>query len=145
MRTRQRNGHEREVNELPPPSSVASVPPVRRVVRRDPANSRVLVPVLELAEGTSVGEAYLGSLIKAQLGLAISFCMILLVLLGALASALIFIPPLRHRTVGGLPVAWLVLGVATYPSFAMLAWIYNRRADKNESRFVDLSLNKPSR
>ncbi len=116
-------------------------PPLRRIVRRDPAKSRVLVPVLELAEGTSVGEAYLASLIRAQLGLAIRFGLALILLLGSLAGVFLFVHPIRHRTVAGLPIAWLALGFSTYPTFALLAWIYNRRADRNESRFVDLSQN----
>jgi hypothetical protein len=116
-----------EQNETP------GSPPMRRVVRRDPANSR------------SVGEAYLGSLIRAQLGLAIQFFLGLIVMLGLIISVLVFVPPIRHRTVTGVPIAWFILGVATYPSFAAMAWIYNRAADRNESQFVDLSLNKSTR
>jgi hypothetical protein len=124
------------------PTPKMTLPSARRVVRRDPANSKVLLPVMELAEGTNVGEAYLSSLLRTQLWLGLRFAAALFVLLGVLAGTLVFVPAVRRALVFGIPIGWILLGVLTYPSFVLFGWIYNRRAEQNEAAFIDLSLNR---
>ena len=45
---------------------------------------------------------------------------------------------LRGTRLLGVPLPWLLLGVAVYPWLLVLAWWYVRRAERNEAAFVEL-------
>ncbi len=112
--------------------------PQRVVVRRDPTRATGLRPVSELAERTPVGDAYLRSLIRAQLLLSLRMLVVLVTMLTSVPLLLILWPGLRRATVGGVPIGWFALGFAVYPMLVLLALAFVRRANRTEAEFVDL-------
>ena len=91
-----------------------------------------------LAEQTDVGELYLQGLLRAQLRLG-------LIVLGVLASVLLglpllfaLVPATRSLQVIGLPLPWVVLGVALYPAMVLLAAWFDRHAGRLERRFTEV-------
>lgn len=86
---------------------------------------------------TRLGEVYVQSLMRAQLRLAGYVVLLLAASLGLL-PVLFRALPVDHVHLLGVPLPWLVLGVAVYPWLLVLAWWYVRRAEHNEADFVDL-------
>lgn len=92
----------------------------------------------DVHEQTDVGDVFLRSLLREQLGLALA-------VLGLLAGALVPLPLVFHLwprladlEVGGVPVAWWGLGGLAYPFLLLLGWQYVRRVERNERDFSDL-------
>lgn len=112
--------------------------PERVVVRRDPTRATGLRPVSELAERTPVGDAYLRSLIRAQLLLSLRMLVVLVTMLTSVPLLLILWPRLRRATFGGVPIGWFALGLAVYPMLVLLALAFVRRASRTEAEFVEL-------
>ncbi len=95
----------------------------------------------EIDELTRLGEVYVQSLMRAQLRLAAYVVVALGVTLGGLP--LVFrLSPMGDIRVLGIPLPWVVLGVAVYPWMLALAWWYVRRSERNEAAFEDL-LDRP--
>jgi hypothetical protein len=86
---------------------------------------------------TRLGEVYVQSLMRAQLRLAAYVVLLLAGTLGLLPLAFRLLP-LGHIRLFGVPLPWLVLGVAVYPWLIGLAWWYVRRAERNEAAFEEL-------
>ncbi|HET7071435.1 MAG TPA: hypothetical protein VFI40_11465 [Nocardioides sp.] len=86
---------------------------------------------------TRLGEVYVQSLMRAQLRLAVYVVLLLAGTLGLL-PVLFLVLPVDHVHVLGVPLPWLLLGVAVYPLLLALAWWYVRRAEQNEAAFVEL-------
>jgi hypothetical protein len=86
---------------------------------------------------TPLGEVYVKSLMRAQLRLAASVVLLLAATLGVLPVAFRVLPLDRVHLLG-VPLPWLLLGVAVYPWLLWLAWWYVRRAERNEMAFEDL-------
>ena len=113
-----------------------------------PARVRVTAPatgrprrttvLAEIDEGTGVGEAYMRSLLKSQLRLAVSMTALLTATIGALPLAFVASGWLRHGRLAGVPVAWLILGAGCYPVLLVIAWAYVRISERNERDFRDL-------
>lgn len=101
--------------------------------RRAPAR-----PLTELAEQTAVGEVLIRSLIRAQLRLALSILVVFACVIGGLPALFATAPSVAGFEVGGLPLPWLVLGVAAFPLLFVLAVVYVRQAERNEREFVEL-------
>ena len=97
-----------------------------------------------LDDSATVEEIYVRSLLRAQLRLALR--LLGLVAAGAILVPLAFYlrPDLAQRTVLGLPLAWVVLGVAVYPFLFAVGWRYLRGAERNERDFADLVRRAPS-
>lgn len=112
--------------------------PVRIVVQRDPTRARGLRPVRELAERTTVGDAYLDSLIRTQFTLGMRFLAAVVVALGGVPVAFWLEPRLRTVRFAGIPIAWIIVGVAFYPMLLLMAWLFLRRVERNETDFVEL-------
>ena len=91
----------------------------------------------EIDELTRLGEVYVQSLIRAQLRLAGYVVLLLAATLGLLPVAFRVLPVGRLHVVG-VPLPWLLLGVAVYPWLLWLARWYVRRAERNEDAFEDL-------
>ncbi|HEY0888815.1 MAG TPA: hypothetical protein VGE38_04315 [Nocardioides sp.] len=87
---------------------------------------------------TALGDVYLGSLLRAQLGLAARVLLLLVVGVGSLPLVFHLFPSLARVDVAGLPLSWLLLGVAVYPYLLMLGLHYVRRAEHNEASFAEL-------
>jgi hypothetical protein len=86
---------------------------------------------------TRLGEVYVQSLIRAQLRLAAYVVVALAVTLGGLPLLFRLLPVARVHLLG-VPLTWLLLGVAVYPWLLVLGWWYVRRAERNEAAFEDL-------
>jgi hypothetical protein len=86
---------------------------------------------------TPLGEVYVKSLMRAQLRLAAYVVLLLSATLGMLPVAFRVLPVSRVHLLG-VPLPWLLLGVAVYPWLLWLAWWYVRRAEHNETAFEDL-------
>ena len=86
---------------------------------------------------TPPGEVYVQSLIRAQLRLAGYVVLLLAATLGLLPVAFRVLPVGRVHVLG-VPLPWLLLGVAVYPWLLWLARWYVRRAERNEDAFEDL-------
>jgi hypothetical protein len=91
----------------------------------------------EIDAQTRLGEVYVQSLIRAQLRLALTVVVLVLATLGVLPLVL-RLPVVYRAHLLGVPVPWLVLGVAVYPWVVALAWWYVGRAERNEQSFEDL-------
>lgn len=106
-------------------------PPRRRTTAR---SSRAR----DIDTGTRLGEIYLGSLLRAQLGLALRVLGVLALAVGSWPLAFHLWPGLAGVAVGGVPLAWVVLGGLVYPLLIGLGWWYVRRAERHEADFAEL-------
>jgi len=87
---------------------------------------------------TRLGEVYMGSLLREQRWLAVRVLAVLAAVVGSLPLVFHLWPGLTGVHVLGLPLPWLLLGVAVYPFLLLLGWRYVRRAERNEADFLDL-------
>lgn len=87
---------------------------------------------------TRLGEIYLGSLLREQLRLAALSLLALAVAVGSLPLVFWLAPGLAEVRLWGLPLPWVLLGVAVYPFLVLVGWRYVRAAERNEDDFVDL-------
>jgi hypothetical protein len=104
-------------------------------------DGREAVPVrtiLELQDATQIGDVLIRSLIRAQLGLAVRMVVAVGSVLAGLPALFALAPGLERFNVFGLPIAWLLLGVALFPFLGLSGWIYNRVAERHEREFADL-------
>jgi hypothetical protein len=91
----------------------------------------------EIDEQTRVGEVYMHSLIQSQLRLALAVIAGAAVTLGALPLLFALVPATRTLSVLGVPLPWLLLGVAVYPVVYVAARIYVRKAERIETEFTE--------
>ncbi len=92
----------------------------------------------EIDEETEVGAILLSSLLREQLRLALRVLLLLGVTVGALPLVFHLAPEAAGVRLLGLPLPWLLLGVAVYPFLGLLGWAYVRRAELNEDAFAEL-------
>lgn len=92
----------------------------------------------DVHQQTPVGDVYLRSLLREQLGLAARVIGLVALTLGVVPLVFHLWPELAAREVVGLPLAWLVLGVGVYPFLFLLGWRYIRRVERNERYFAEL-------
>jgi len=120
------------VSDQPPPRVRVTGPPRRRADVVRSAGTR------EIDAETALGEVFMRSLLREQLVLAIRVLVALALTVGLLPVAFHLFPALGDVHVGPVPVAWLLLGVLTYPWLVVLGWFYIRRSEANERDFADL-------
>jgi hypothetical protein len=92
---------------------------------------------VDLDEQSRLGEVYLASLVRSQLRLGLGLAAVLALTVGLLPLVFL-VPAVQHARLLGVPIVWLVLGGGCYPLLVVLAWVYVRRAERNERRFGDL-------
>jgi hypothetical protein len=117
----------------------ASLKRVRVVLAERKGVARPVRTVVDIQEGTAVGELLRTNLIGSQLRVALRFAAFAALTLGALpllfavfpAIGEIEIPYLRLR----LP--WLLLGFLVYPFLLGLGWWHTRCAERVEQNFAD--------
>ena len=114
-------------------------PPARvRVTRPRTGRPRATTVAAEIDAGSSVGEVYIRSLMRAQLRLAFATVALLLLTVGSLPLVFATVPAARRAHVGGIPLAWVLLGLVVYPVLWMLGFVYSRRADRHEAVFDEM-------
>jgi hypothetical protein len=116
----------------PPPPRVRVTGPPRRTA---PAARR---RTQDIDEETALGVVYVGSLLRAQLGLAGRVLAVLALTVGTLPLLFHLAPGLDGVRVLGMPLPWLLLAVLVYPWLVLLGWRFVRAAERHEREFVDL-------
>lgn len=111
--------------------------PERVRVTRPPQRSAGRARAGELAE-TRLGGVYMRSLLREQLRLAWWVLGALTLGVGALPLLFWAAPALAGVHLVGVPLPWLLLGVAVYPFLLALGWWYVVRAERNERDFAEL-------
>lgn len=92
----------------------------------------------EIDEQTPLGAVYMSSLIRSQARLAVLVCAAVTVLLVGTALLGALAPGFARARWAGLPLPWLLLGVAVYPVLIAIAAYTVRQAERNERAFTDL-------
>lgn len=90
----------------------------------------------EIDAQSEVGEIYVGTLLRAQLRLALSTLVGLGLTVGVLPLVFSLVPALASRQVLGMPVSWGMLAFGCYPVLVILAWRYVRLSERNERAFA---------
>jgi putative solute:sodium symporter small subunit len=93
-------------------------------------------PASEIDAQSEVGEIYVGTLLRAQLRLAVSILVALALTIGLLPVVFMLVPALTTRHLFGMPLSWGILAFGCYPVLVFLAWRYVRLAERNERAFV---------
>ena len=120
------------MSEQPQPRVRVTGPPRKRASVVRSAGTR------EIDAETALGEVFMRSLLREQLVLAIRVLVALGLTVGLLPLLFLLFPSLGEVRWGPVPVAWLLLGVLTYPWLVALGWFYVRRSEANERDFEDL-------
>jgi hypothetical protein len=118
------------VTEGLPPERVRVTGPPRR---RPPAGR-----TSDIDAGTRLGGVYMRSLLREQLRLALGVLTVMALTIGLLPLAFYLAPGLSDVRLLGMPLGWLLLGVAVYPALVALGWVYVRRAERNERDFAEI-------
>jgi hypothetical protein len=90
----------------------------------------------EIDAQSEVGEIYVGTLLRAQLRLAVSTLVTLGLTIGVLPLVFTLVPGLTSNHVLGMPISWGILAFGCYPVMVLLGWRYLRRAERNERAFA---------
>ncbi|MCL2543355.1 MAG: DUF485 domain-containing protein [Nocardioidaceae bacterium] len=118
-------------------------PPRVRVTGPRRGRSRRSTVVAEIDAQTVVGDIYIRSLMRGQLRLALAVTAVLLVAVASLPLVFERWPGFAAHRLLGVPLVWLLPGVACYPLLIALAWVYVRRAERNERAFGELVAQEP--
>ncbi|WP_245707409.1 hypothetical protein [Pseudonocardia oroxyli] len=110
---------------------------VRVVLSERKGVARTVRTVVDVQEGTPVGELLRANLIRGQLGVALRVGLVALLVLGALPILFAYYPELGRLEVLGLRLPWLLLGVLVYPFLLGLGWWHTRAAERVEQNFAD--------
>ncbi|MET8780093.1 hypothetical protein AB0H49_33665 [Nocardia sp. NPDC050713] len=113
-------------------------PARQRVVLAERRGARRVRTRVEVAEQTEIGEALIGGLIRAQLGLALRLAVVTVLALGAI-PLLLGIDALASAVVLGVRLPWLLLGVTVFPALYVVGRLYIRLSERNEEDFLDLA------
>jgi len=116
----------------PPPRRVSVT---RQTVRTGNAGATFRIAT-EIDDDTELGGMFIRSLMSAQLRLGLLVCLTVCGALAALPLAFELFPALGAASLLGLRLPWLLLGVVVFPVLVAGAWLYVRRAERNERRFV---------
>lgn len=124
-----------------PRSSEPRPPRIRRqrVVLAEPTRgSNSLRARVELEEQTSWGELLIKDLIKVQLRTGLLLALLVVVVLCAIPAVFFAVPAVAEARLAGIPVPWLLLGVAPFPLMFGVGLWYNRLAERHERDFVNM-------
>ena len=123
------------MSEQPPEPAVARVRVTSPWTERPRLRPRTTA-ASEIDAQSELGEIYVGTLLRAQLRLALSTLATLALTIGLLPLLFTLVPGLTSHHVLGMPVSWGILAFGCYPVLVFLAWRYVRRAERNERAFA---------
>ncbi|MGF1431000.1 hypothetical protein [Kitasatospora sp. LaBMicrA B282] len=103
-------------------------------VGRAPALSALAPRRPEPPRAPDPAERAAAALRRSQLRAALTAGAVLVLLLGPLPVLFTGLPALPATRLAGLPLVWLVLGVAVYPALWLIGRWYVTRAERNEAR-----------
>jgi hypothetical protein len=115
------------------PQTLASL---RRKGRPGPGRRPVSQPAERGEDELAV--LLVGTLIRAQLSLAMRLAAVFGCLLGGLPLLLAVSPQVRQAKAFGMSLPWLLLGVVMYPLLLAGGLLYVRLAERNEQDYADL-------
>jgi hypothetical protein len=110
---------------------------VRVVLSERRNGARPVRTVVDIQEGTGVGELLRKDLISSQLGVAGRFAALALITLGALPLLFWAFPEIGRWELAGIRVPWLLLGVLVYPFLMLVGLWHTRTAERVEQGFAD--------
>ena len=110
---------------------------VRVVLAERKGVARPVRTVVDIQEGTGVGELLRSNLIGSQLAVALRFAVVAGVSLGVLPLLFAVFPAIGRMEVFGLRLPWLLLGVLVYPFLFGLGLWHTRTAERVEQNFAD--------
>ncbi len=114
-------------------------PKRQRVILADPRQATsTLRARVELEEQTSWGKLLVKDLVKSQLRTASLLALLVMVTLCSLPVLFYLVPSFGRVIVVGIPLPWLILGVAPFPFLFGIGLWYNRLAERHERDFVDM-------
>ncbi|MCP2244741.1 hypothetical protein [Lentzea aerocolonigenes] len=118
----------------------ARKPRRRRVVLADSTKARgkALRTIIELEEQTSVGEKLVRDLIRQQLKSAFGLAFAVLIGMCLLPITFYLVPQISDLKILGIPIPWLVLGLAPFPILYGVGWVFRRQAERHERDFVNM-------
>ena len=118
----------------------ARKPRRRRVVLADSTKARgkALRTIIELEEQTSVGEKLVRDLIRQQLKSAFGLAFAVLIGMCLLPITFYLVPQIGDLKILGIPIPWLVLGLAPFPILYGVGWVFRRKAERHERDFVNM-------
>ena len=115
-----------------PPARVRVTSPYAERPRSRPRRTAIS----EIDAQSEVGRIYVGTLLRAQLRLAASTLVALVLTIGMLPMLFTLVPSLTSKHLLGMPVSWGMLAFGCYPVLVLLAWRYVRLAERNERAFA---------
>ena len=118
-------------------SEAEAIKRVRVVLAERKSIARPVRTVVDVQEGTGVGQVLRRDLIRSQLLVALSFAAVAMLGLGMLPLLFAYLPVLGRTSVLGIRVPWLVLGGLVYPFLLLLGWWHARTAERVEKGFAD--------
>ncbi|MCW0213776.1 MAG: hypothetical protein OJJ54_10480 [Pseudonocardia sp.] len=121
---------------FPAPDDLASRR-VRVVLSERKGNARTVRTVVEVQEGTAVGDLLRSNLIGTQLMVAMRYGAVAVIVLGLLPALFAVFPEIGRAEVLGIRLPWLLLGALVYPFLLGLGWLHTRAAEKVEQSFAD--------
>jgi hypothetical protein len=111
----------------------------KRVVLADRRTTRQVGRAMtELEEQTSVGEALVRQLMKAQFRSALILAGVTAVILGGLPVLFWAVPAIDSAIVLGIRLPWLLLGVLPFPFLVLIGYLGTRAAERHEREFIDM-------
>lgn len=110
---------------------------VRVVLAERKGVARPVRTVVDIQEGTGVGELLRSGLIGSQLSVALRFAVGAGLTLGLLPLLFALFPEIGRFDVFGLRLPWLLLGLLVYPFLLGLGWWHTRIAERVEQGFAD--------
>jgi hypothetical protein len=110
---------------------------VRVVLAERKGMARPVRTVVDIQEGTGVGELLRSNLIGSQLAVALRFAVVAGLTLGLLPLLFAMFPEIGLIDVLGLRLPWLLLGFLVYPFLLGLGWWHTRTAERVEQEFAD--------
>lgn len=110
-------------------------PARQRVVLAHRRGARVVRTRVEVQEQTTVGDALVRGLVRAQLGLALRLAAVVMIVVVAIPVSGTAFPVLETTSLFGVRLNWLVLACVC-PLLYGVGWLFVRLAEQGEKDFV---------